>query len=70
MTVELFVSSFSSIIEELSVSGKPDDPEKADMRIVQASAQEVPTLNYNYMSRLLYTVVYMYIIRTFLVPRC
>lgn len=27
--------------EELSVSGNPDDPEKADMRIVQASAQEV-----------------------------
>lgn len=27
--------------EELSVSGNPEDPEKADMRIVQASAQEV-----------------------------
>ena len=68
MTVELFVSSFSTITEELSVSGKPDDPEKADMRIVQASAQEVHTLNYNCMSRLLYTVVC--IIRMFLVPRC
>ena len=27
--------------EELSVSGNHDDPDKADMRIVQASAQEV-----------------------------
>lgn len=27
--------------EELSVSGNLDDPDKADMRIVQASAQEV-----------------------------
>ena len=46
MTVKFCIADICT--EELSVSGNRDDPEKADMRIVQASAQEVCTLQNEY----------------------